>query len=50
MKSSRQLNQLFGRTLAFQVRLFCIVNGQAVLKGTRAVRVRIDRSGRLRPA
>jgi len=50
MKSSRQLNQLFGRTLAFQVRLFCIVNGQAVPKGTRAVRVRIDRSGRLRPA
>jgi hypothetical protein len=50
MRSSRQLNQLFGRTLAFQVRLFCIVDGQPVAKGTRTVRVRVDQTGRLRRA
>jgi hypothetical protein len=48
MRSSRQLNELFGRTLAFQVRLFCVADGQLVPKGTRTVRVRVDQTGRVR--
>lgn len=48
MRSSRQLNVLFGRTLAFRIRLFCIVDGQPVPAGQRTVRVRVDQTGRLR--
>lgn len=50
MKSTRQLNELFGRTLAFRVRLFCIVDGQPVSQGGDTVRVFIDQTGRMRPA
>lgn len=50
MKSTRQLNELFGRSLAFRVRLFCIVDGKLVSKGIETVRVRVDQTGRLRPA
>lgn len=50
LKSTRQLNELFGRTLAFEVKLFCIVNGQPVPKGGEKVLVRIDQTGRMRPA
>lgn len=48
MRSTRQLNELFGRTLAFRVRLFCIVNGQPVAAGQATVRVRVDQTGRMR--
>lgn len=50
MKSTRQLNELFGRTLAFRVRLFCIVDGAPVSQGVQTVRVRVDQTGRLRRA
>lgn len=50
MRSTRQLNELFGRTLAFRVRLFCIVDGQPVPKGGDTVRVRVDQTGRMRRA
>lgn len=49
MKSTRQLNELFGRTLAFRVRLFCIVDGQPVSQGGKAVEVFVDQTGRMRP-
>lgn len=50
MKSTDQLNVLFGRTLAFQLKLWCVsANGQLVSKGTRTIKVRVDQKGRLRP-
>jgi hypothetical protein len=48
MLSPNQLNKLFGRTLAFRLRLFCIVNGVAVPKGTVTINIVIDSKGRMK--
>ena len=48
MKSTAQLNQLFGRTMAYQVRLWCIVDGQPVSQGAVTIKVRVDQKGTLR--
>jgi len=44
MRSRGQLNELFGRTLAYQVRLFCPGSGITIVR----VNVFIDRKGVLR--
>lgn len=51
MKATDQLTQLFGRTLAFRLKLWCVdANGNLVSKGTKAVNVRVDQKGKLSPA
>ena len=47
MRSPSTLNHLYGRAIAFQLELFCLVGGERVQKGTVPMKFQVDQKGKL---